>query len=68
MIVAYFASNSPVEPTVDNNWKIVGVDLNLDDPRRAELVELINAGKLETPYAKSYNLKDYDELIKKAGN
>ena len=68
MIVAYFASNSPVTPTVDNNWKIVGVNLYEDDPRRAELVELINAGKLETPYAKSYNLKDYDELIKKAGN
>ncbi len=68
MIVAYFAANSPVTPSVDNNWKIVGVDLNLDDPRRAELVELINSGKLETPYAKSYNLKDYDELIKKAGN
>ena len=68
MIVAYFASNSPVAPAVDNNWKIVGVNLYEDDPRRAELVELINAGKLETPYAKSYNLKDYDELIKKAGN
>ena len=68
MIVAYFAANSPVTPSVDNNWKIVGVDLNLDDPRRAELVELINSGKLDTPYAKSYNLKDYDELIKKAGN
>ena len=68
MIVAYFAANSPVTPSVDNNWKIVGVNLNLDDPRRAELVELINSGKLETPYAKSYNLKDYDELIKKAGN
>ena len=68
MIVAYFAANSPVTPSVDNNWKIVGVDLNLDDPRRAELVELINLGKLDTPYAKSYNLKDYDELIKKAGN
>lgn len=68
MIVAYFASNSPVAPAVDNNWKIVGVNLYEDDPRRAELVELINSGKLETPYAKSYNLKDYDELIKKAGN
>ena len=68
MIVAYFAANSPVTPSVDNNWKIVGVNLYEDDPRRAELVELINSGKLETPYAKSYNLKDYDELIKKAGN
>ena len=66
MIVEYFAKNSPIEPTVDNNWKIVGVDLSLDDPRRAELITLINEGKLPTPYNKSYNLKDYDALIKQA--
>ncbi len=66
MIVKYFNENSPVSPTVDNNWKIVGVDLCKDDPRRAEIIKLINEGKLETPYNESYNLKDYDELIKKA--
>lgn len=66
MIVKYFSENSPVSPTVDNNWKIVGVDLCKDDPRRAEIIKLINEGKLETPYNESYNLKDYDELIKKA--
>ena len=38
MIVAYFAEHSPVAPEVDHNWKIVGVDLSEDDPRRAELV------------------------------
>ena len=27
MIVAYFAEHSPVEPKVDNNWRITGVDL-----------------------------------------
>ena len=66
MIVAYFAEHSPVAPAVDNNWKIVGVDLSEDDPRRAELIELINAGKLDTPYDASYNLNDYDELIAQA--
>ena len=65
-LVAYFAEHSPVEPTVDNNWRIVGVDLCEDDPRRAELVALINEGKLDPPYAKSYNLADYDELIAKS--
>ena len=66
MIVAYFAEHSPVEPTVDNNWKIVGVDLSEDDPRRAELVGYINAGLLDTPYAESYNLADYDVLVAQA--
>lgn len=56
MIVSYFAEHSPVEPKVDNNWKIVGVDLQLDNPERAEIIEKINAGEIETPYDKSYNL------------
>ena len=66
MIVAYFDENSPVAPVVDNNWHITGVDLSKDDPRRAEIIELINEGWLETPYNKSYNLADYDELIAQA--
>ena len=61
MIVAYFAEHSPVAPEVDNNWKIVGVDPQLDNPKRAELIEKINAGEIETPYAKSLNLNDYEE-------
>ena len=32
IIVAYFAEHSPVEPTVDHNWHITGVDLSEDDP------------------------------------
>ncbi len=59
MIVAYFAEHSPVAPTVDNNWKIVGVDLELDNPLRAEIIEKINAGEIEPPYAKSINLNEY---------
>ncbi|MCI7474443.1 MAG: 5'-nucleotidase C-terminal domain-containing protein [Clostridiales bacterium] len=66
MIVAYFAEHSPVAPEVDNNWKIVGVDLNKDDPRRAELIGYINAGLLPAPYAESYNLADYDALVAQA--
>lgn len=63
MIVTYFAENSPVAPTVDNNWKITGVDLSWDDPRRAEIIGYINEGLLPTPYDQSYNLADYDELV-----
>ena len=48
MIVAYFGQNSPVEPETDNNWRITGVDLSLEDPRREEL---------------SYNLADFESLV-----
>ena len=59
MIVAYFGENSPVTPFVDNNWKIVGVDLELDNPLRGEIVKKLNGGELESPYAKSYNVADF---------
>ncbi len=66
MIVEYFAKNSPVAPEVDNNWKITGVDLGKNDPRRAELIDYINRGLLPTPYDASYNLADYDKLVAQA--
>lgn len=66
MIVDYFAENSPVSPFVTDNWRIVGVDLSEDDPRRAEIIDLINEGYLDTPYAESYNLSDYEALIAEA--
>ncbi|MBD5160984.1 MAG: bifunctional metallophosphatase/5'-nucleotidase [Oscillibacter sp.] len=56
MLVEYFANNSPVEPKVDNNWKIVGIDLQLDNPERAEIVARINAGEIESPKNQAYNL------------
>ena len=66
MIVDYFAANSPVSPTVDNNWRITGVDLSEGDPRRAEIIGYINDGLLPTPYNKSYNLANYDALVAEA--
>ncbi|MBD5155062.1 MAG: bifunctional metallophosphatase/5'-nucleotidase [Oscillibacter sp.] len=57
MLVEYFANNSPVEPKVDNNWKIVGIDLQLDNPERAEIIAKINAGEIESPKNKAYNLE-----------
>lgn len=66
MIVEYFGNNSPVAPTIDNNWHITGVDLSEDDPRRAEIIGYINEGLLPTPYNKSYNLEDYDALVAEA--
>ena len=66
MIVAYFAEHSPVAPEVDDNWRITGVDLDEDNPQRAELIDYINQGALVTPYAASYNLSDYDSLVETA--
>ena len=66
MIVDYFDENSPVAPSVDNNWHITGVDLSMDDPRRAEIISYINEGLLPTPYDKSYNLADYEALVAEA--
>ncbi len=58
MLVAYFAQHSPVAPTVDNNWKIVGVDLQLENPHRATLISMINSGKLEFFPDRSISLND----------
>lgn len=66
MIVEYFLENSPVKPVLNHNWRIVGADLSVDDPRRAEIIGLINEGLLPTPYDRSYNLADYDALIAEA--
>lgn len=62
MLVEYFANNSPVEPKVDNNWKIVGIDLQLDNPERAEIIAKINAGEIESPKNKAYNLNTAGEV------
>lgn len=59
MLVLYFKENSPVDPASleENNWKIIN-DLSRSDPRRAEIIRLINEGKLPTPYNESYNLNE----------
>ncbi len=66
MLVDYLARHDPLDPVVDQNWKITGVDLKKEDPRRQELIDLINEGKLDVPYSESYQLKDYDALIARA--
>ena len=66
MIVAYFADHSPVAPAMDNNWRITGTDLSEGDPRRAEIIRLINEGWMPSPVHRSYNLADYEALIAEA--
>jgi 2',3'-cyclic-nucleotide 2'-phosphodiesterase/3'-nucleotidase len=59
MLVEYIKEQGTIVPKVDNNWKIVGVDLS--SPYRKQVVDLVNAGKLDVPYAASLNV---DELRK----
>ena len=66
MIVEYFGKNSPVEPVVNNNWRITGIDLSVNDKRRGEIINYINEGLLPTPYNSSYNLSEYNELVAQA--
>ena len=63
MLVAYLAQHDPLEPKVDNNWKITGVDLQKDNPERAAYIEKISSGELATPYNKSINLNAPNNVI-----
>ena len=63
MLVAYLAKHDPLEPKVDNNWKITGVDLQKDSPERAAYIAKINSGELATPYNKSINLNDANNVV-----
>ncbi len=66
MIADYISSDSPVSPSVDDNWRITGIDLSEGDSRRETIIGYINEGLLPTPYDKSYNLADYDALVEEA--
>ena len=59
MLTTYIKEQGEISPQCDHNWKIVGVDLQLDNPERAKAIELVKEGKIELPYHKSLNL---DEL------
>ncbi len=61
MLVAHIKEQGTIYPKVDNNWKIVGVDLS--SPYRDQVIRMVNEGKIEKPYGKSLNIND----LKKAG-
>ncbi|MGP3778559.1 5'-nucleotidase C-terminal domain-containing protein [Halanaerobium saccharolyticum] len=66
MIIEYIDQKEEIRPLVDNNWEIVGADL--DHPQREEALTLVNNDILEIPSinrswnAESINLRD--ELTK----
>lgn len=56
MIVAYVQKNGTIDPVVEENWSITGV--NLDSPYRQQIIDMVNNGELEVPYAKSLNVNE----------
>jgi len=65
MLKEYMGKNDPLDPAkiLDNNWKIVGVDLQEDSAERSAYIEKVNAGELATPYNKSINLNEANNVI-----
>ncbi len=49
MLVEYIKEQGVIRPEVNNNWKITGV--NLSHPKRQQLIDKVNSGALEVPYA-----------------
>lgn len=47
MITDYIAKRGKITPECDNNWKIIGAELN--DPAAEKIYELIRTGKIEIP-------------------
>lgn len=56
MLVAHIKEQGTIKPSVDNNWKIVGVELS--SPYRDQVIKMVNEGKIEKPYGKSLNIND----------
>jgi 2',3'-cyclic-nucleotide 2'-phosphodiesterase/3'-nucleotidase len=54
MLVDYIKEQKVISPSVDNNWKIVGVNLN--SPYREKVIKMVNDGTLEVPYAQALNI------------
>jgi 2',3'-cyclic-nucleotide 2'-phosphodiesterase/3'-nucleotidase len=68
-IADYIKENSPIAPKVNNNWKVIGADLN--HPLRSYLIGEIKAGRLVLPVSedgRSFNAKSINaEAMIKAG-
>lgn len=58
-LVEYIKERKVIDPEVDNNWEITGVDLS--SPYRDQVIQLVNEGKLEVPYDKSLNINELKE-------
>ena len=59
MLVEYIKENKVIYPTVNNNWKITGV--NLSSMYRNQVIKMVNDGTIEVPYASSLNVNELKE-------
>jgi len=55
MLVKYIKEQKVIYPSTDNNWSITGVDLS--SPYRSKVIDMVNSGKLESPYNASLNIE-----------
>lgn len=55
-IAEYITNEKTISPTVSDNWKITGIDL--DHALKNEIISLVNDGILPVPYNKSLNIQD----------
>ncbi len=67
-LVEYVLEQGTVDPVVDNNWEITGVDLS--HPLRDKVIALVNEGKIEVPYSEALNINKLleDGIIDEEGN
>ncbi|MHB9295952.1 2',3'-cyclic-nucleotide 2'-phosphodiesterase / 3'-nucleotidase [Pillotina sp. SPG140] len=56
MLVAYIKEKGTLTPEVDNNWRIVGIDL--ESPYREEIINKVNAEELDIPYNAALNIEE----------
>ncbi|MDO5016520.1 MAG: 5'-nucleotidase C-terminal domain-containing protein [Eubacteriales bacterium] len=58
-LAQYLAEQGEINPEVNHNWRIVGVDL--EHELRDEIINLVNQGYLPTPYEQSLNIKELEK-------
>lgn len=55
MLVEYIKSAGTISPTIDENWRIVGVDLR--STYRDDVIRRVNNGEIPVPYGASLNIQ-----------
>lgn len=59
MLVDYVSENGVITPKLDNNWSIIGVDL--ESPYKKQVISMVNRGLIDIPYNKSLNIYELKE-------
>ncbi|HKL41694.1 MAG TPA: 5'-nucleotidase C-terminal domain-containing protein [Clostridia bacterium] len=56
----YIEEKGTISPTVDNNWEIIGADL--DHPLRDEVIAMVNSGEIEIPTSEDGRTANVESL------